>query len=206
MPATLGADLLSPREPNEGHRHVPRARRRSQGRQSRWRVVLMSGGAIIVLWMAASLALFVIPPTNQPTHVDAIVSFNGPNEGTREALAVSLAENGYAPALVFSQGGPVAVTTCPTIPHVVVTCFIDLPNNTRGEARWVARYAIRHHWRSLLLVPGRPQATRARLLVGRCFTGTLVVVPASEPLLRFPIDVLHEWGGLAKALVVNRGC
>ncbi|HEY3941604.1 MAG TPA: hypothetical protein VGL60_03895 [Acidimicrobiales bacterium] len=163
-------------------------------------------GVGAVLFVAASLALFVWPPTGHPTRVDAIVSFNGPAEGAREALAVSLARQGYAPVLLFSRGGFASDTSCPKVPGVSVVCFVDVANNTRGEARWAARYAERHHWQSLLIVPGRPQATRARLLLARCFPARIVVVPASEPLVRFPFDVLHEWGGLAEALLVDRAC
>ncbi len=150
--------------------------------------------------------LFVWPPTNQPRRVDAILSFNGPAEATREALAIGLAKEGYAPVLLFSRGGFASVTSCPKVPGISVVCFVDTANNTRGEARFAARYAQQHGWHSLMIVPGRPQATRARLLLGRCFAGTIVVVPAAEPLDRFPFDVVHEWGGLVDALLFERGC
>jgi uncharacterized SAM-binding protein YcdF (DUF218 family) len=185
-----------PVETHAPHRPRPRWHRR----------VFAVIGLAIVVFVAASFALFVWPPTGQPRHVDAIVSFNGPNEGARESLALSLAKKGYAPVLLFSQGGLRSDTSCPSVPRVRVVCFVDAANNTRGEARWAAHYANQHHWRSLLIVPGRPQATRARLLVGRCFPGQVVVVPAAEPILRFPFDILHEWGGLAEALIVNRSC
>lgn len=159
-----------------------------------------------MVFVAATLALFVWPPTSQPGHVDAILSFNGPDEGTREAFAVSLAEKGYAPVLLFSQGGYSKDTSCPKVAHVTVVCFVDVAGNTRGEARWAAHYADQHHWHSLMIVPSRPQATRARLLVSRCFAGQILVVPASEALRRFPIDIVHEWGGLLDALLIHRGC
>jgi hypothetical protein len=167
---------------------------------------MWSLGIIVVVFLAASLALFVFPPTDQPRHVDGILSLNGRDEGTREALAVSLAERGYASVLLFSQGSPANDTPCPKIPRVSVVCFFDVTNNTRGEARWAGQYAERHHWNSLLIVPGRAQATRARLLTERCFSGQVVVVPASEPIWDLPGDILHEWGGLFGALFIYRGC
>jgi hypothetical protein len=85
-------------------------------------------------------------------------------------------------------------------------CFFDVTNNTRGEARWAGLYAQRHHWHTLMIIPGRAQATRARLLAQRCFSGQIVLVPATEPLESFPADVLHEWGGLIAALLIYRGC
>ncbi len=167
-----------------------------------------SGAPGYFSWCLSSptLALFVSPQTDLPTHVDGILSLNGPDEGAREALAVSLADKGYARVLLFSQGSRANDSPCPKVPRVSVICFFDVTNNTRGEARWAGQYAERHHWNSLLIVPGRVQATRARLLVERCFPGQVVVVPATEPLGNFPGDIVHEWGGLFAALLIYRGC
>jgi hypothetical protein len=55
-------------------------------------------------------------------------------------------------------------------------------------------------------VPGRAQSMRARLLTERCFSGSVVVVPATESLWELPGDVLHEWGGLLAAVAIYRGC
>jgi len=170
---------------------------------------LLAGLALVVsvtVFLAFTAVLFVWPATDAPQHVDAILSLNGPNEGAREALAVSLAEKGYAPVLLFSRGSAANETACPKVHRVVVVCFVDVDNNTRGEARFAAQYAKQHHLDSLMIVPGRAQATRAHLLVQRCFTGKIVVDPASEPLLGFSDQLLHEWPGLVLALLVRRGC
>ncbi len=178
----------------------------ARARHRRRRRLLLALGAVVVVFVAATLALFVYPPTDQPRHVDGILSLNGGDEQAREAKAVSLAEKGYASVLLFSQGSLANDTPCPKVPHVSVVCFIDATNNTRGEARWAGHYAERHHWHSLLIVPGRAQATRARLLMTRCFSGQVVVSPATEPLREIPGDALHEWGGLLAALLIYRGC
>jgi hypothetical protein len=159
-----------------------------------------------VVFVAATLVLFVYPATDLPTHVNGILSFNGGDEQAREALAVSLAEKGYAPVLLFSQGSRANDTACPKVPRVSVVCFVDVTNNTRGEARWAGQYAEAHHWHSLLIVPGRVQATRARLMVERCFSGQVVVVPATVPLRALPRDIVHEWGGLLAEVFIYRGC
>jgi uncharacterized SAM-binding protein YcdF (DUF218 family) len=173
----------------------------------RWRRRLVwSLGTVIVVFVVATLALFISPPTDLPQHVDGILSLNGHGEQDREALAVSLAEKGYAPVLLFSVGSTANNTPCPKVPRVKVVCFADVTNNTRGEARFVGQYAERHHWHSLLIVPSRTQTTRARLLVGRCFPGRVVVVPSAEPLSETVGDVFHEWGGVLAALAIYRGC
>jgi hypothetical protein len=175
-----------------------------------WRRWLLIGSLAIILLAAvlftvATLELFVFPSSDQPTHVNGIVSFNGADEPIREALAISLAEEGYAHVLLFSQGGHAADTACPKVPRVAVVCFVDTSGNTRGEAQWAGRYAERHHWQSLMVVPGRDQVTRARLLTQRCFSGRVVVVPISEsrPAL---FDIVHQWGGLLDSLLIHRGC
>jgi len=168
---------------------------------------LLTGIVLVVAaFLALTAVLFVWPATDSPQRVDAILSLNGSNEAGREAVAVSLAEKGYAHVLLFSRGGGGNDTPCPKVPGVVVVCFDDLANNTRGEAQFAARYAKQHHLTSLMIVPGRPQTSRAHLLMERCFSGKIVVVPASAPLLDSSDNVLHEWGGFLDTLLVQRGC
>jgi uncharacterized SAM-binding protein YcdF (DUF218 family) len=176
----------------------------------RWRRRLLLGSLGIVLlavavFAATTLWLTVFPATNEPAHADGILSFNGGQEAARSALAVSLAEKGYARVLLFSQGGEGTDTSCPKVPRVLVVCFVDVSNNTRGEAEWAGRYAARHDWHSLLIVPGRTQATRARVLMERCFSGSVTVVSPSGPRPAV-LDVIHQWAGLLDALVVHRSC
>ena len=86
-------------------------------------------------------------------------------------LAVSLAEKGYASVLLFSRGGGGNDTPCPKVHGVTVVCFDDVANNTRGEAQFAANYAEQHHFDSLMIVPGRPQATSCAHAVGALFRG-----------------------------------
>jgi uncharacterized SAM-binding protein YcdF (DUF218 family) len=75
-----------------------------------------------------------------------------------------------------------------------------------GEARYAAQQARQHDWHSLILVTSLPQATRARVRVERCFSGSVQVVVARPPLPTFAYDVVYEWGALAKALIWQRSC
>jgi hypothetical protein len=161
--------------------------------------------AVLVLFVAASAVLFVFPSSDQPRHVDAILSLNGENEPARQTLAISLAERGYAPVLIFSQGNS-HTTPCPKVPHIRVICFEANPDRTAGEVEFASRLASRYGWRSLMVVPGQAQATRARLLLKRCYSGQIAVVPAPVPLSQLPYEIVYEWGGLAKALLVDRAC
>ncbi len=99
------AELSAP----EGDPHrASRAGRGDGNRRRTRRYWVLPAIAILVLgFFTASGVLFVWPATDQPRHVDAIVSLNGTDEAGRENLAISLAEKGYAGVLLFSEGpGP----------------------------------------------------------------------------------------------------
>jgi uncharacterized SAM-binding protein YcdF (DUF218 family) len=160
---------------------------------------------LLAAFVISSSVLFVWPASDQPQHVDAILSLNGTDEAAREGRGISLAEEGYAPVLLFSQGA-YGSTPCPRVPKVLVVCFTPVPARTLGEVQFAAHYLTARGWRSLMVVPGRAQATRARLLMRRCFSGRLEIVPAPAQLLHLPFEVAYEWGALAKALFTDRRC
>lgn len=178
---------------------------RRRGRLYRARKAGLVVGALLGSYVALSCALFVWPTADAPRRVDAVVSLDGPGEAARERLAVSLVERGIAPVLVFSQGAYHS-TPCPVVPRVKVICFTPVPGRTVGEVEFAARLARGHHWGSLLVVPGHEQATRARLLMRRCFTGRVLVTPAPLSVASLPYEVLYESAALAKALVWDRRC
>jgi uncharacterized SAM-binding protein YcdF (DUF218 family) len=182
--------------PETGGQGPPTRRRRA------WPIVLL---VVLAGFVAASCALFVWPSVNRPQRADAVVSLDGPGEQARAQEAIKLVEEGYAPVLVFSQGAYYS-TQCPRVAHVKVVCFEPRPGRTIGEVEFVARYAKAHGWHKLIVVPGHAQTTRARLLMKRCFTGRIIMVPAPTSWSSLPYDVLYEWGALTKALVWDRSC
>jgi uncharacterized SAM-binding protein YcdF (DUF218 family) len=109
-------------------------------------------------------------------------------------LVVSQGQHGY--------GGPCP----PSAPGVKLICFEPDPGNTRGEAEFVGRLAKRYDWRSVVLVASSPQDTRARILVGRCYSGSIYVVTASLPLSSWPYQLAYGWGALLKSLFLYRSC
>jgi len=168
--------------------------------------VLSGLAALLALFLITTARLFIWPPTDEPSHVDAIVALGGDAGQRRAKYALELATQGYAPVVVVSLGGyPPA--PCPRAPdHVRVVCFRANPLNTRGEAEHASRLAAENHWQRLMVVPSRIQATRARLLFNRCTSVDLTFVPVGDPLTRLPLEIAYEWGALAKALVVKRSC
>jgi hypothetical protein len=158
---------------------------------------------VLVLFLVLTARLFVWPDTNAPVHSDAIVVLGG--AGDRAAEGVYLAEQGYAPMLIFSayQG-----QHCPSSSRrVIVKCFVANPASTRGEAHAIAHLAARYHLHRIILVVTTPQATRARLRVGRCYSGQILVVGVSPGgPVGWAESFVYEWPALFKALVLQPTC
>jgi uncharacterized SAM-binding protein YcdF (DUF218 family) len=156
-----------------------------------------------VLFVAASARLIVWPSVSGPERADAIVVLAG--AGPRVETAFRLAREGYASTVVVSLGARPTIP-CPTLAHVAVECFVPSPVDTRGEAEHVARLAARRNWHRLLVVPGQFQATRAGILLHRCFAGTVYLAPASLAGADVPYLFVYQWGALLKAVFAVRSC
>jgi len=161
--------------------------------------------ALVVAFLLVTARLFVWPAEGMPARVSAIVMLAGP--GDRLPVALQLAREHRAPMLVVSQGWQGYGGPCPpAVPGVRLICFDPDPGNTRGEAEFAGQLAKRYHWRSVVLVTTRAQDTRARIIAGRCFSGSLYVVTAPLPVSAWPYQIAYGWGALVKALVVQRNC
>jgi uncharacterized SAM-binding protein YcdF (DUF218 family) len=160
-------------------------------------------GVILAVVLTLTAVLFVWPSTNAPMRSDAIVVLGG--SGPRLQKGLALARAGYARYLAVSGGDH---TACPSAPHGVrVICFAPHPETTQGEARAMTGLANAHHWHQIIVVSGTPQTTRARIRFDRCYHGTLLFDPVSPGGLRSWVhNVIYEWGALAKALTLQRGC
>jgi uncharacterized SAM-binding protein YcdF (DUF218 family) len=161
---------------------------------------------VIAVFVAATARLFIWPPTDAPTRVDAVVALGGDPGQRRAHQAIDLVAAGFAPVAVISLGGTRAVACPHHSARVQVICFRAKPLDTRGEAEYVAGLARRRHWNQLIVVSERSQTTRARLLFERCTTAHLHMVPVADPGWHLLYDVAYEWGALTKALVLVRSC
>jgi uncharacterized SAM-binding protein YcdF (DUF218 family) len=149
--------------------------------------------------------LLVWPAQGMPAEADAIVILAGP--GDRLATAMQLARERRAPVLVVSQGWQGYGGSCaPAMPGVKVICFDPSPGNTRGEAEFAGKLAKRDGWHSVVLVTTLAQDTRARIVMRRCFGGSIYVVTASLPWYDWPYQIAYGWGALFKALFLYRAC
>jgi hypothetical protein len=161
--------------------------------------------ALVAAFCLATALRFVWPAQGGPARVDAIVMLAG--DGNTVGTAVQLAEQHRAPMLVISTGHNGFGDPCPPKPRgVTLTCFEPNPANTRGEAEYIGKLAARYHWRSIIVVAIPPQDIRARMLIGRCFGGSIHVINGSVIWWDWPYQIAYGWGSLAKALVLNRSC
>ena len=179
---------------------------RSLRRKRIWMPVAVAG----TLFLGATARLFVWPSTNDAHRVDAVVVLDG-GSGERLDKARALMARGVAPALAVSTGREMDIDEagdlCTKPQPFEVVCFSPRPDSTRGEARAVATLARQHGWNEVVLVTSTYHVTRARMLLGRCFTGRVDVVAASPPRrpLHWAAAVAHEWAGMLDA-TLRRGC
>lgn len=170
------------------------------------RIALCAIVSLILVLGAVTARLFIWPTQGAPAHASAIVMFEGLDD--RLSVAVRLAEQHRAPLLVVSQGRDGYGGPCPApIRGVKLICFDPNPPNTRGEADFFGRLASKYHWKSVILVTGLEQDTRARMLMSRCFGGPIYVITTPVgSLAGVPLSVAYEWAAFVKALVLNRSC
>lgn len=174
----------------------------------RWPMVI---GVLLIMVGALTFATarWIVWPPEQvmPATVDAIVMLNGP--GGRFSTTLDLARQHRAPVVAISRGSAYwghGSVCAPKIQKVRVICFDPSPASTRGEAEFAGRLAARYHWRSVAVIAIAPQDTVARLRLGRCFGGKIYVVNAPLSVLRWPYQIVYEWGSTLKALIFQRTC
>src|SRR5947208_14623489 len=131
-------------------------------------------GVLALALIALNLRLFVWPASSTPAHADAVVVLAG-GDGERLDKGLELVRAGVAPALVVSTGPN---RLCTAQYSFEVFCFLPHPDDTRGEAEAIGRIAAQQGWDHVVLVTSDYHATRARLLVERCFSGTVDVTAA----------------------------
>jgi uncharacterized SAM-binding protein YcdF (DUF218 family) len=170
-----------------------------------WQRIAVAAMVLFVAFGLVTARLIVWPTQGMPARVSAIVVLAG--RGDRLPAALQLAREHRASMLVVSQGWEGYGGACPPMmPDVKVICFDPNPGDTRGEAEVVGRLAMRYRWSSVVLVTSAGQDTRARIIMGRCFDGSVYVVTASLHWSQWPYEIVYGWGALIKALTLNRAC
>ena len=144
----------------------------AKGTSRRSRVVTSMVVVGVLAFVALTLRVFIYPDLNPPQRSDAIVVLGGNGAGPFDE-GVQLARRHIAPTLVFSL---IPSVHCePSLVHLPaehIVCFRANPLTTQGEGRAIAHLAALHHWHRVTVVMPTTQASRARLRIGRCYSGT----------------------------------
>ena len=184
--------------------------RRDHASTLRWVAGVAVLGVLLLAFM--SWRWFVRPTVDQPDRADAIVLFAG-GRGERLRLALDLVDRDVAEHLVLPNGNlphwGAARALCDGLdPQLTVHCFAPDPDDTWGEAAGIAAIAEQEGWTHVVAVTSEFHVHRVRLLLGRCFDGTVEVVGA-EPGVGFGDHVqrvAHEWAGTLAAQTIRRSC
>jgi hypothetical protein len=172
------------------------------------RVAVVGLVALPALWLVATVLMFVSPSLDAPARADAVVVF-GAEISSRLDTGLRLTEQGVAPTLVLTvPDGWNDGAICSRPMSVEIVCVNPDPPTTRGDARVTGTLAEERGWESVALVTSDYHALRARLLLERCYDGSVEVAADGQAgeLRRKVSRIAHEWGGLVQSLVWARSC
>jgi hypothetical protein len=178
-------------------------------RRKRSRVIALVVAVLVITFVVLTVVLFVKPDLNPPQRADAVVVLGGPNVRAPHE-GVRLVQQGYAPTVAFSlpPGFPCVRPEVQRVdPSAHVVCFAAEPQSTQGEARSIEHLASVNHWNRIIVVMPIPQASRARLRIGRCYSGQMLEVGVEpEGFWDWVRGIAYEWGAMFKALVLQPTC
>jgi len=176
-------------------------------RVARAALVMGLGMVLVALVTTALTAHAVVAPAAGavPDHADAIVVFAG--ERARLDRALQLVSQGRADTLVVSDGERISdiAPRCGDVAPVRVLCPTPDEQDTRHEAEMFARIGHEQGWHALIAVTGDYHVARARLLLDRCWAGSVAFAPVPWPHVGLS-HLVHEAGGLVDARVLDRSC
>jgi uncharacterized SAM-binding protein YcdF (DUF218 family) len=169
--------------------------------------LLISALVLVLAWVVAAVALFVVDHGDSPIHADAIFVLSG--SPTRLPVGLRLLREGYAPLLVISRSPrPTRLEqrACARRTGSQILCVRAEPYSTVGEAELLARLARTRRWRSVDVITSQYHVVRARILLERCYRGRLRVVGAPDQLWLLPVNAVLESVKLVYHELFHRGC
>jgi hypothetical protein len=180
-------------------------------RSTRVRIVAAVVFVLLVVFCVLTTVFFIYPDLNPPQRSNAIVILGGHGAPAFDK-GVELAKEGYAPQLVLSlqnwqSCAPYQAYLSVNLAKVHVYCFKSNPQTTQGEARSIQAFAKHFGWKRIIVVMPTTQASRARLRIGRCYSGQVLEVGYSpEGVGEWLAQFAYEWGAMFKAVVLQPSC
>lgn len=167
---------------------------------------------LITTWAVWAWAVIQTPRVDATAPVDAVLVLGGLDGIARTARAFELVSAGLTNTVVLSMPvgtrDALARNTCHRPPAGVdVICFTPDPSTTRGEAREIRRLAAERDWTRIAVVTSAYHVSRSRLIVSRCFKGTILMLASREHVSAptWAYHWIYQTAGYAKAEVL-RGC
>jgi hypothetical protein len=164
---------------------------------------------LVVVFVVMTTLLFIKPDLNAPERSDAVVVLGGSNTAAPPE-GLKLVEEGYAPVVAYSlaPGVPCVASAVKRVdPSAKVICFYAEPQTTQGEGRSIKHLAALHGWKKIIVVMPIPQASRARLRIGRCYSGQVLEVGVEpQGFWDWIRELAYEWGAMVKAEVLQPTC
>lgn len=159
-------------------------------------------GVVVAVWLVACTLVLAFPRSDQPggTDVTYVLASDGGHAALRDRAELQAGE------LVVSQ--PVSVADLPVYEvceEPGVTCLAPDPETTQGEAIVFTRLAEQQGWESVTVVSQTSHLPRIRILVDRCYSGTVRAVAIPEPWWIWPYRFGYETGAMAK-VALTPGC
>ncbi|GAA4471115.1 YdcF family protein [Rhodococcus olei] len=177
-------------------------------RARRWAAAIC---LLIAATTAGGVPAYVRPQVDPLRPADVVVVLGGA-DWSRYPYGIELAQNGWAPQVVFSNPAGTRddwMTQVCAAPHpdFELHCFVPDPPTTRGEAQELSRLAKQFHWHHLIVVTFTPHISRARYILERCFDGELTMVASSGEVSapRWVYEYAYQTVGFVKA-VLQPGC
>ncbi|WP_284983049.1 ElyC/SanA/YdcF family protein [Arthrobacter sp. efr-133-TYG-118] len=152
--------------------------------------------ALAIFWAVAGIFLYVAPSADQPKRSDVLFVLGPPDN--RISYAEKLMQQGYAPTLAVSspidQYGRFEASICGAQRVYRVICFKTDPFTTQGEARALKNLSDQYGWKSADVLTAQFHVTRARVIVGRCYSGDLHMVADQMDLPLISVtDLTYSW-------------
>lgn len=139
--------------------------------------------ALVAAAVLAGYPVYVRPQVDAPAKADAILVVGGAAPVQRYRYGFKLAREGWAPHLLLSDpDGDMAGACARKWSGFTVECFTPDPRTTLGEARELGRLATRRNWRTVIVVTYPPHVSRARYIIGKCYSGRLIMAPSPAHL------------------------
>jgi hypothetical protein len=177
----------------------------------RYRRFVASVCVLLIAAVVGGLPVYVRPQVDALRHADAILILGGADY-SRYPFGFDLGSKGWAPKVMVSNPNgsddPWLTNYCAT-PHpgLDLHCFVPDPPTTKGEGRELRRLAAQYGWGTVIVVTYRPQISRARFILQRCFDGDLVMVasPTNLSVLGWAYQYVYQTAGYVRA-VLQPGC